>query len=188
MVDDFDGDAAAGGFGEWSAGVAVERIPGLFVDFYHQKPSPHGGTANARGKEFPLSVLAMLCEVAACPTAKYRSIWQLARTVPMPTCVGDDLMIRSLPGTCRCRRTSVPGTGRLGPATRLGCPSRRNPTPGPSHPRQVAPSVLTLATSRSAARSSRSPRPEAVRQRHPLSAQPSKNRGSGDSESLPAQR
>ena len=96
-------------------------------DFYHQKPSPRGGTANSRGKEFPLSVLAMLCEVAACQTAKYRSIWQLARTVPMPTCVGDDLMIRSLPGTCRCRRRSVAGTGRLGPESRWSCPSRRQP-------------------------------------------------------------
>ena len=32
MIDDFDGDAAGFGLGEGAAGVAVETVPGFFVD------------------------------------------------------------------------------------------------------------------------------------------------------------
>ena len=32
VVDDFDGDAAGGGFFEWARGVAVQRCPGVGVD------------------------------------------------------------------------------------------------------------------------------------------------------------
>ena len=102
-------------------------------------------------------------------SAKHASSASLLHNVP---CRRMSVIIRSLPGTCRCPRRSVSGTGRLGLRIRFGCSSRLNPTLRPNHPRQVVPSEPTLTTSRRPSlrsgarqRSLRSPRPKAVRSR-----------------------
>ncbi len=49
--------------------------------------------------------------------------------------------VRSSPGTCRCRRRSIPATARCGSLSRRSCPRRGHPVQGPNHPHQVVPSA-----------------------------------------------
>ena len=102
----------------------------------------------------PCRFLAMVSSMQACRAENARRCRQNAprahRRCAASSCRSASGMIRSSPGRCRCRRTSIRGTRRLQLLHRALCLSRRGPARAPIHAPGVALSVIETPANRSA--------------------------------------
>ena len=86
------------------------------------------------GTHAPRPFLAVGSQIGTCLSTEFKPIGAKICLDPTagthrPHADPRRTMIRSSPGTCRCRRKSAPGSGPLGPEIRASCPNRQRPVP-----------------------------------------------------------